>query len=150
MLTPAGQSPPGTTVPGHALVGVINPPTQAVLARPVAQPTDPARLVDVLQQLWRHTFASNTARMATTLISTDWDHLQPGIQPTGRSVRPDGDVIAGVGVTAGDSGPQPDNFCLTEVGDLGIDWLCLIDPVGDTVTVHHGDGSPAVRYRLAD
>jgi hypothetical protein len=73
MLTPAGQSPPGTTVPGHALVGVINPTTQAVLPHPIAQPTDPARLVDLLRQLWRHTFASNTVRMATTLISTGWD-----------------------------------------------------------------------------
>lgn len=150
MVSSAGQSPPNTTGPDHTLVGVINPSTQVVLARPIAQPTDSAGLIDVLRQLWRQSFASDTFAMAATLISTDWDRIEPGIEPTGRPTTTGATVIAGVGVAAGNSGHQPENLCLTDVGDLDTVWLCLLDPVGDTVTVHHGDGSPAAMYRLAD
>ncbi|GLI00661.1 hypothetical protein [Phytohabitans aurantiacus] len=132
-----------------ALVGVINPATQVVLARPIAQQTYAAHLHDVLRQLWRHVFAGNTGKMAAALIATDWQYLHPGIQPTAHAAMTDGDVIAGVGVAASDSVPQPANVCLTEVGDLGAEWLCLIDPAGDTVTIHTTGGQSRVVYPLA-
>jgi hypothetical protein len=149
MLTPAAQSPPDATASGHALVGVIHPPTQVVLARPVAQPTDTARLVDALRQIWRQMFAGDTFAMSAALIAADWLYLQPGIQSPNRPATTGGAVVAGVGVAAGSSAGQPENFCLTEIGDLGTDWLCLIDPLGDTVTVHTRDGRPDAVHPLA-
>jgi hypothetical protein len=147
MLTPVGQ-PPVATTPGRALVGVIHPPTQVVLARPVAQ-ADPARLVTALRQIWQHTFDRDTFKLAAKLIATDWRYLQPGIRTADRSAATGGDVVEGVGVAAGDSVAQPENFCLADVGDLRTDWLCLIDPVGDIVTVHTGDGQFCAIYPLA-
>jgi hypothetical protein len=149
MLTPDGQAPVAAATPGRALVGVIHPPTQVVLARPVARPADPARLVTALRQIWQHTFARDTFKMAAKLIATDWRYLQPGIRTADRPAATGGDVVEGVGVAAGDSVAQPENFCLADVGDLGTDWLCLIDPVGDTVTVHTGDGQFYEIYPLA-
>ena len=147
MLTPAGQPPVAAAPPGRALVGVIHPPTQVVLARPVAQPADPARLVTALRQIWQHTFARDAFKLAARLIATDWRYLQPGIHTADQ---PAATVIEGVGVAAGaDSAAQPENFCLADVGDLCTDWLCLIDPVGNTVTVHTGDGQFCAIYPLA-
>jgi hypothetical protein len=149
MLTPGGQSPPHATASGRALVGVINPPTQVVLARPVARPGDARRLVEVLRQIWRQTFARDSFAMATALTAADWLYLHPDIMAADLPTATGATLVAGVGVAAGSSADQPENFCLSEVGDLGTGWLCLIDPLGDTVTVHTGDGSPHGIYPLA-
>lgn len=147
MLTPAGHLPTAAT-PGRALVGAINPPTQVVLARPVAQPADPARLVTTLRQIWQHTFARDTFKMVTKLIATDWQDLQPGITAADHPAA-GAEFVEGVGVTAGDSADQPENFCLADASALRAAWLCLIDPDRDTVTVYTGDGQLWATYPLA-
>ncbi|MBQ1022796.1 hypothetical protein [Micromonospora sp. C95] len=63
-------------MPGRALVGAINPPTQVVLARPITQRADPRHGVAALRQIWRHAFGGDTHAMPTALIATDWRHLQ--------------------------------------------------------------------------
>jgi hypothetical protein len=149
MLRPVADSQPDATTPGHALVGVIHPPTQVVLARPLAQPGNAPRLVD-----------GAAADLAANLQPR---HIQDGRRadhhrlaypqadiPEAKQPAAAGEaVVDGVGVAAGTSADQPENFCLTEIGELGTDWLCLIDPLADTVTVHTGDGHPSRVYPLA-
>jgi len=147
MLTPPGQ-PLNAATPGRALVGAINPPTQVVLARSVAQPADPERLVAALRRIWQHTFARDTFTLVTALIATDWQDLQPGIDAANRPAA-GANVVAGVGVAVGGSADEPENFCLADAGTLHVNWLCLIDPDRDTVTVYTGDGQFWALYPLA-
>ncbi|MCW6007694.1 hypothetical protein K1W54_24550 [Micromonospora sp. CPCC 205371] len=153
MLTPGGQSPPTTTVPGRAVIGAISPPTQVVLSRPIAQHADPDNVVATLQRMWRDTFAGNTSAMLAALLAIDWQYLHAGTAAGHRPAAAAKHAVAGVGgigmASTRHRRRQPVNFCLTEAGDLDVDWIYLIDPVTDTVAVHTGDGRPDALHRLA-
>lgn len=114
----------------RALVGVAAP-GGACTARHLHHGGDPDTLVPLLRRIWRG-LDSDSQRLATALLAEDWSHLSTDRQPSGRDR-----VVPGVGdPSPGGAEPRPVRIRLTDRIDGYLEWLYVLDPDTDTVTVY--------------
>jgi hypothetical protein len=132
----------------HSYVG-INDPEQPgrVRLRYVHSDGYPHYMIPTLRTIWAKTAAGDTNRLATLLLEHDWDYLDPDTTDGSTSTPLAGEqLIPGVGMTlaatGGDGQVQPPEpvtaVALAATGDLDTQWIYLIDPGSDTLTVHSG------------
>lgn len=134
--------------PTSATIGILDP-KHLVRARYVHAAGQPAGVVAALRRIWATTARRDTTTLITNLLAYDWDHLDAAVTPTTRPRRPDHRPVAGVGIALRGDDEPPQRFALTHARLLDIDWIYLLDPASDTVTVHTDDGDPVTGCRLA-
>ena len=107
-------------------------------------------MVDALRRIWATTAGSDTTSLITKVLAYDWDRLDPAITPATQSGRPDRLAVSGVGIALTDDEPEPPcAFPLSQARLLDVDWIYLLDPDADTVTIHTDDGDPVGAHPLA-
>ena len=131
-------------------IGILDPQRHLVRARYVSAEGHPAGMVDALRRIWATTASGDTTRLITTVLAHDWDRLDPTITPITQSGRPDRLPVTGVGIALTDDEPEPPcAFPLSQARLLDVDWIYLLDPCADTVTIHTDDGDPVGVHPLA-
>ncbi|MEV4511544.1 hypothetical protein AB0K00_21530 [Dactylosporangium sp. NPDC049525] len=165
-------------IDSDCLIGVRDPDRPGLLqARSVDAGGHPRVMLPVLRRLWTAA-GRDTVRLAARLLAHDWHYLDPGIpaisaaasaSPTAAGAAAGGDqpgvhgrrVIAGVGITHTPFGPDTTDTTdssaggdpvmvvpLAHLGLLDAAWLYLLDPAGDSVAVHTGDGGLVGQHLL--
>jgi hypothetical protein len=131
-------------------VGVADPHNpHLVHTRYVHSDGHPHRLIETLCQIWATTAHRSTTTLIEAIVAHDWAYLDastdaaafgfagqypvPGIGMTLAATNPGGSL----------ADPEPVNvFPLSRAGELDAEWIYLLDPATDTVTVHTDDGEP--------
>ncbi|GAB3852344.1 hypothetical protein ACFPIJ_42160 [Dactylosporangium cerinum] len=162
-------------VDSDCLIGVRDPYRPDLLrARGVDAGGHPRVMLPVLRRLFTAAGRDST-RLATRLLAYDWLYLDPAVPTAATTSRTAADastrgrhdtggplqrgtgrrVIAGVGITHAATGPDGvadgDPVTVVPLAHLGLldtAWLYLLDPAGDSVTVHTGDGGLLSRHLL--
>ena len=143
----------------HSYVGIPDPdqPGQVRL-RYVHSDGVPHYMVPTLRGIWAGAAAGDSHRLATLLLEHDWDYLDPTMTDGSNSTPFAGEeLIPGVGMTLaathGDGRvlpPEPVTVvALAATGDLDAQWIYLIDPGTDTLTVHLSGGDVVSREPFA-
>jgi hypothetical protein len=164
-------------VDSDCLIGVHHPHRPGLLqARSVDAGGHPRVMLPILRRLWTAAGRDST-RLAARLLAHDWRYLDPAIPPIAPTPATAADpaaaggahangpslpgvtgrqVIAGVGITHTATGPdvaidsEPATVVpLAHLGLLDAAWLYLLDPAGDSVAIHTGDGGLVSHHRLA-
>jgi hypothetical protein len=138
----------GTTDPRHP---------HLVRARFVLHDGYPSVIVATLSQIWARHAHGDTTALIDAILAHDWEYLDPDITANTTSGFAGQYPAPGIGMTLAATTPdgslcEPEPVCvfpLAQAGELDAQWIYLVDPVTDTVTVHCADGEPARRYRLA-
>jgi hypothetical protein len=134
----------------HSYVGIPDPeqPGQVRL-RYVHSDGVPHYMMPTLRGIWAGAASRDTHRLATLLLEHDWDYLDPEMTDGSNSTPLAGEeLIRGVGMTlaatCGDGQvlpPEPVTVvALAATGDLDAQWIYVIDPSTDTITVHTPGG----------
>jgi hypothetical protein len=144
-----------TTVSTRSYVGIPDPdqPGQVRL-RYVHSDGNPGYMIPTLRTIWAKAAERDTNRLATRLLAYDWDYLDPDTTTSseppfnGEQLGPE-QLIPGVGMTLASYDidaqvplrPEPVTVvALAATGDLDAQWIYLIDPGTDTITVHTSGG----------
>lgn len=128
--------------PVSGTIGILDP-QHLVCARHVRVAGEPAGVVTALQRIWATTARRDTTTLITRLLACDWDRLDADVTATTHPGRTDRRAVAGIGIALdGDDPEPPQRFALAHARLLDLDWIYLIDPANDTVTVHTDDGDP--------
>jgi hypothetical protein len=102
-----------------------------------------------LRGIWAGAARHDTHRLATLLLEHDWDYLDLEMTDGSNSTPFAGEeLVPGVGMTlAATNGdgrvlpPEPVTVvALAATGDLDAQWIYVIDPSTDTITVHTPGG----------
>jgi hypothetical protein len=115
----------------RTLIGVTEPGS-TYTARWLHWGGHPDRLIPVLRQIWRDTFATDTAALVAALLARDWSTLDP--QP--RSDAFPSLVVAGIGheTRGGSSGVRRGH--LADAVNADLEWLYLVAAATDIVVVY--------------
>jgi hypothetical protein len=115
----------------RTLIGVTEP-GGAYTARWLHWGDQSDQLIPVLRQIWRDTFATDTAALAAALLARDWSTLD--LQPSSDTFP--ALVVAGVGhETRGGSGDVRHGRLAGAV-TADLEWLYLVDAATDTVVTY--------------
>ncbi|XVV10903.1 hypothetical protein ACQP2X_39605 [Actinoplanes sp. CA-131856] len=115
-------------------------------------------MIATLRTIWANAAAGDTHRLATMLLAYDWDYLDPAVTDSSTPAFAGGQLIAGVGRTlaAGTAGGLPllphqpvTVVALAATAHLDAQWIYLLDPGTDTLTVHTSGGDLVSREPLA-
>lgn len=114
----------------RTLIGVAAP-RGACTTRYLHHGAHPDTLVPLLRHIWRgHDSDSN--RLAAALLAEDWSQLSADRQP----VWP-GQFVPGLGYPSpGGTRPRPTSVRLTDLIKGHLEWLYILHPDTDTVTVY--------------
>jgi hypothetical protein len=114
----------------RTLIGVAAP-RGACTVRYLHHGAQPVTLVPLLRHIWRGQ-DSDSNRLAAALLAEDWSHLSTDRHSTGRDR-----VVPGIGYPSpGGTRPHPARIRLTDRIDGYLEWLYLLHPDTDTVTVY--------------
>ncbi|MBU8857750.1 MULTISPECIES: hypothetical protein [unclassified Micromonospora] len=139
----------------HCYIGATTPEQpHRVQARVVLDDGHPAAVLPALAAIWARHARHDTAALITAILAHDWEHLDPNVTTTTSPLagqRP----VAGVGVTLASTTngvvdpPEPVTvFPLCHARHLDAEWIYLLRPDTDTVTVHTSDGTRIATYPL--
>jgi hypothetical protein len=114
----------------RTLIGIAAP-RGASTARYLHHGDHPDTLVPLLRRIWRGQ-DNDSQRLATVLLAEDWSCLSTDRQPTGRDR-----LVPGIGYPSpGGTRPRPACVRLADRIDGYLEWLYVLDPDTDTVTVY--------------
>ncbi len=135
----------------HSYVGIPDPAQPGhVRLRYVHSDGNPYRMIPALRGIWAGAAAGDTKRLTTLLLEHHWDYLDPEMTDGSDSTPLAGEeLIPGIGMTLAATGgdgevlpPEPIIVTtLTAAGDLDAQWIYLLDPGTDTVTMYLSNGT---------
>lgn len=134
----------------RSYVGIHDPaqPGQVRL-RYVHSDGNPGHMIPTLRTIWAKTAERDTNWLATRLLAYDWDYLDPDTTESSEPPFNGEQLIPGVGMPLASYDiaaqvPLPPEpvivVALAATGDLDAQWIYLLDPGTDTITVHTPGG----------
>ncbi|MGC4885737.1 hypothetical protein [Micromonospora sp. DT227] len=141
----------------HCYIGATSPgQPRRVRARAVLYDAHPHVVLPALAAIWAHHTRHDTAALITAILAHDWEHLDPDATTATTSSSLAGQrTVAGVGVALTSTtrgvvdSPEPVTvFPLCHARHLDAEWIYLLHPDTDTVTVHSTDGTRIATYPL--